>query len=201
MDYLKKYFKDYVILTAGVFIMAVAINLFLASHSLVFGGVSGLAIILVNTVYLPIWVTNIIVNIPLLIFGKKYMGNAFLVKTYYCVFLLSAFLKITSGLTHVPSDLIVASVFGGICLGIGVAITVKAGGSTGGTDSAAMILRDVLKIPLNISILMVDSAIVLLGLVFFGINNALYALIVVFFISTSVKMMSDKLDKWAFFKY
>lgn len=193
-NYLKKERQNYCYLTVGTFIVALAINMFLASHQLVFGGVSGLGIVIESLTGVEISIINVLLNTPLFIFGAKYIGKNFLVKSIFSTAMLSVFLSFTSPLRFSSTDLIVSAIFGGVLLGIGVAIVVKSGGSTGGTDMLALILSKCFKLPLAFFMFSIDTLIILSGVILFGINNALYAIIVVFCISKTVDEATIKID-------
>lgn len=192
--YLRKEAQNYCYLSFGTFLVALAINMFLASHQLVFGGVSGLGIVIESLTGISISTINVLINAPLFIFGAKYIGKDFLAKSIFSTVMLSAFLSLTSPLRFSTADLIVSAIFGGVLLGVGVGIVVKSGGSTGGTDMFALILSKCFNLPLAIFMFTIDTLIILSGVILFGINNALYAIIVVFCISKTVNEVTFKID-------
>lgn len=179
--------KNYILLTLGSLIVAISISLFFAKHNLVFGGVTGLAIVIAYPTNLSISQINILINIPLFILGIKIKGTTFFIRSVYTTSMVSVFLELTDFLKTIQTDLSVSSVFGGILLGTGVCIVALAGGSTGGTDMVAMILNKYIHVSLSRLMFFIDSIIILLGIILFGLNNALYALIVIFFISQTVQ--------------
>ena len=189
-----KIFKDFFIMTIGALIIALALNVFIANHNFAFGGVSGLAVIIYELVKIPLSVTNFIVNIPLFLIGAKLKGKNFLFKSIVATIEVSIFLFLTDGLQVIHSDNIIAAIFGGILMGTGVGIVISSGGSTGGTDLAALILNKVFKAPLSISIFFIDSSVILIGTSLFGFNNALYSLIVVVCLAKSVKYVTQNFD-------
>lgn len=136
---LKDFQKDYIFMTVGVGLVAIAINTFFASHNLVFGGVSGLAIVLEYMFGLSISSINIILNVPLFLLGARHIGKNFLIRSIYSTIMLSVFLDLTSRLQYLQTDLIVSAIFGGVILGIGVGLVVISGGSTGGSDMLALV--------------------------------------------------------------
>lgn len=177
--------NNYLYLTVGTLVSALGINT-IAAKNLAFGGVSGLSIVIEFLTDLPLSTLNILINIPLFIIGTRFIGKIFLIRSIYSTVMLSLFLNMTAIIRSCNIDLIVASIFGGIILGIGVAIVAKAGGSTGGTDMLALVLHNSTSKQLGTYIWLIDGSIILLGVAIFGINKALYAIIVVFFIGQSV---------------
>lgn len=131
---------SYAGIALGVFFMAVSLNFFLEPNTIAPGGVTGLAIIIKKITGIPVYTTNLVINIPLFIIGILTIGKAFGAKTLYATVALSFFLKIVpyEVITH---DLLLSSLFGGVLSGIGLGIVFKFGGTTGGSDLAGAILN------------------------------------------------------------
>lgn len=189
-----KPFKMYVYLTIGTLLAAIAVNLFIASNHLVFGGVSGIGIVLQALFKLPLSITNLAINIPLFLIGGKLKGRDFLIKSLYATATLSLFLKLTDSL-YGDVDLIVAAIFGGSLLGCGVGLVIHGGGSTGGTDMAALLINKVTQWPISRLIFIIDACVIATGIFFFGLNRALYAIVVVACLSNSVNITIKFLQK------
>lgn len=193
-------FKNYLYMTTGTLFAAIGIN-FMAQHHLAFGGVSGLSIVIEFLTGAPLSVLNLLINIPLFFLGIRFIGKKFLIRSLYSTAMTSLFLDITSIVRSCKIDLTVSAIFGGILLGIGVGIVAKAGGSTGGTDMLALVLHKITNVRLSTYIFCIDSGIILLGTAIFGLNKALYSILVVMCISRSVnKVMKhfDEIDKKLF---
>lgn len=127
-------------ITIGVFLLAVGLNLFLEPNTIAPGGVTGFAIVLKQITNIPVYITNLLINIPLFIIGIIILGKNFGWKTLYATALLSLFLKIIP-IEAVTTDLLLSSIFGGLVVGLGLGIVFKSGGTTGGTDLAGSILN------------------------------------------------------------
>jgi len=181
----KKYKKtlDYIFIIIGTTLIALAINLFFESNELVTGGVTGLAIIIkyISNNKIPLWATNIVVNIPLFIIGTFLKGKGFVGKTLFSTFYLSFALYYTRFIPIPTNDLLLSSIFGGILGGAGLGIVFYANATTGGTDLAASILKLYFK-HINIGTIMVfiDGIIIILGTFVFGIEKAMYAIISIY---------------------
>lgn len=186
--------KSYLSMMIGTLVAAIGINL-MACKNLAFGGVSGLAIVLEFMTGIPISALNLIINIPLFLLGMKCIGKRFLVRSVFSTAMLSVFLDLSAMARDFQVDLILSAIFGGILLGFGVAIIAKSGGSTGGTDMLAIILHDKTKKPLGNYMLLIDGSIIVLGGITFGLNKAMYSLLVVFFISRSVNETMKHYDE------
>ena len=173
-------------LIIGAFISAIGINL-IASQNIVFGGASGLAIIIQNQFKLPISVTSLLINILLFTFSWRLIGTDFLKKSLFTVVIQSFFLQITQSIQSLELDMLLVSVYGGILLGIGVGIVIESGGSTGGTDMLALIINHFCGKKISRCMFTIDAIIIILGVFSFGIHQSLYALIVIFFITKAVE--------------
>ncbi|SHH51181.1 Uncharacterized membrane-anchored protein YitT, contains DUF161 and DUF2179 domains [Caloranaerobacter azorensis DSM 13643] len=135
-----RYVVEYVGITIGTIIMALSLNLFLEPNTIAPGGVTGLAIVIKKIIGIDVAITNLAINVPLFIFGLIVLGKAFGAKTLYGTFALSFFIRILpSG--NLVNELLLAAVFGGVLMGIGLGIVFRFGGTTGGTDLAGAILN------------------------------------------------------------
>lgn len=183
---------SYILMGIGVLLMSISLGYFLAPNTIAPGGVTGFAVIIKKIFKIPIYITNLALNIPLFAFGAKTLGKSTAIKTLYATILLSLFLKILPPLvlTH---DLLLSSIFGGVLSGIGLGMVFKFGGTTGGTDLAGAILNN--KFP-NLSITtfmtMIDLFVVILaGVVEKKIEISLYSIIAMFVIMKVIDMILE----------
>lgn len=172
---------SYFSIGVGVFLMSIGLAYFLAPNTIAPGGVTGFAIVIEKTTKIPIYITNLVINIPLFILGAKILGKITALKTLYATVLLSFFLKILPPaiLTY---DLLLAAIFGGVLAGIGLGIVFKFGGTTGGTDLAGAILnRKFPSFSIATFMMMIDILVVAFaGIVERKIETSLYSVISMF---------------------
>lgn len=184
--------KNYLMIMLGITVLAIGINVYYSPQHLVTGGISGLSIILDYVFNIPLWLTNIIVNIPLFIIGIKIKGMDFAKRSIFGAAYVSVALWYTSFIPPVQADLLIASVFGGLCVGTGVGLVLRSSGSTGGTDLLAIIIKHHLKkVPINQIMMCIDGMIILVGLFVFGVEKAMYALISIFIVSKVVNTLVE----------
>jgi uncharacterized membrane-anchored protein YitT (DUF2179 family) len=167
-----KWFKSYALIAMGTFLVAVAFVFFISPDKIVPGGIYGIAIMLHHLLGTPIGLTALAFNIPLTLLGIKLLGPRFGAKTVVAFVLTSVFVD-TLYYFHgssplVPGETLVSCIFGGLLIGIGVAMTFKAKASSGGSDVIAMILQKYTRLPVGQLMMMVDSSIVVLSFVAFG---------------------------------
>lgn len=182
--------RDYIFIVFGTFLMAVAINLIFDPMEMVTGGVTGLGIVIEHLTKgiidggLPVWITNILFNVPLFIISWKVYGFRYISKTLLATGSLTLFLYLIPVTPMFEADYILSALFGGILSGAGIGFVFLAMATTGGTDMFAMLVHH--KWPyysVPQMLLLIDGAIVVAGAIVFGINRALYAVIVVFVVS------------------
>lgn len=130
---------DTVVMIIGCFLLALAINHFLDPHGIAPGGVTGLAIVLNNLTQIPVWIMNLVFNIPLFFCAIKLLkGEA--AKTFFGIAFLTVFLKILP-VQVVTDDVLLSAIFGGIIMGIALGLIFRINGSTGGTDLLALLIN------------------------------------------------------------
>ena len=192
---------NYIYIVIGATILAAGVNMFLAKIKLVTGGLTGLAIVaeyLTEKHYgkgIPLWFTNIVINIPLLAIAIKLKGKKFVGKSMFAAAYLSFALFYTSYIPAPEVDFLLASIFGGVLVGTGLGFVLRASASTGGTDLAANIIKVYLKnVPMSKIILIIDSTIILIGAFVFGIERAMYALISVYIVTKVIDSILEGIN-------
>lgn len=173
-----KKIKNFVMMTLGALIYAVAISLLLDPNSLAPGGVAGISIILSRVIPVETGTLILLINIPILILGAWKFGLKFIVSTIYCIGLTSLTTNLLGAhVGAITEDVFLASLAGGALMAVGIGTVFKAGGTTGGTDIIVKILR--LKMPhlkTGNLFLTIDAVIVTCSaFVFKDIDRAMYA--------------------------
>ena len=166
----------------GTLVMAFGTSLFLLPNQLSSGGFSGLGTITYYLLGIPLGTTTLILNIPLFIISFIKNGKKFFLNALLGTFSLSMFFNIFENLKPLTTDRFLACIYGGIIIGIGTAIILKASASTGGTDLLTQIIK-AFKPHIKISSLLVllDILIVLLNVIFFKeLEIGLYSAITIY---------------------
>ena len=182
---IKSVIKDYFLIVLGTFILAVGLNLFLVPCRISSGGISSIGTVLLYKLNIPMSVTNIVFNALLFTLGYKYVGKSSVVKTIVGIVGLSAFLEVTKFFPVFGDDLFIATVIGGVLVGIGVGLVVRVEASTGGSDFAALILKKFFPhISVANLILVIDSLIIVFaGIMFNDYMITFYSAIAMFIAS------------------
>ena len=203
----QKKLAEYLLIVAGTAVIAVSLQFFLDPDGMVPGGFTGIAIIVKELTKgivpdgVPLWVTNLILNVPMVPIVLKINGWAFAKRTVVGSLLLSFWLAVIPYVQLMEEpDLFLTSVFGGVSMGIGVGLVFLGKGTTGGTDMCGAILHHFFPyISLPKLMQLLDVVITSVGIMVFGIRIALYSIIVVYLTakisdrimegSTSAKML------------
>ena len=181
------------IITLGAVIYALAFDWFVAPNQIAMGGVTGLAQI-VNALVpvLPVGVLSILVNVPLFLAGWRLLGGRLLVSSLYAMAVSSLAIDVIAWMhTFPPMDPILATLYGGAGMGVGLGLVFSQGATTGGTDIIGKLLK--LKfpwLPIGKLVMIPDMVVVILAAVVFGtVNAALYGLIQMYLLSKVMDMI------------
>lgn len=181
------------IITLGAVIYALAFDWFVAPNQIAMGGVTGLAQI-VNALVpvLPVGVLSILVNVPLFLAGWRLLGGRLLVSSLYAMAVSSLAIDVIAWMhTFPPMDPILATLYGGAGMGVGLGLVFSQGATTGGTDIIGKLLK--LKfpwLPIGKLVMIPDMVVVILAAVVFGtVSAALYGLIQMYLLSKVMDMI------------
>lgn len=200
-------YADVILILIGTGCLALGIQWFYDPSGFVTGGFSGIAIIIrqlsleVTEGGVPLWLTNLLLNIPVFLIALKIKGKGFIGKTGFATAMLSFWLYVIPAIDMAQGDLILASLFGGGISGIGMGLVFLAKATTGGTDMVAVLIQHKLRHYSVVLIMeLLDGAIVLVGLFVFGLKCGLYAMIAIFIVSkiSDALMEGTKYSKAAF---
>lgn len=133
--------RNYCLLTVAAFIYAVAVSLFLDPNNIAPGGITGVAILINRFTNIPVGTLNMLINIPIVLLGLWKFGYKFIVSTMYTLVWITVFTNMLASYGAVTMDLLIASVIGGGLMAIALALVIKAGATTGGTDIIIKVMR------------------------------------------------------------
>lgn len=179
--------KRYIQMFIGVTILALAYNIFILPNNFVYGGVSGLAIVTKKIFGIEPSLFILVTSAILLVISYFALGWKKTAGSVVGSLLYPVMVEVTSNvalyLDFKSQELLLYALFGGLLAGIGIGLVYKAGFSTGGTDITAQIVHKYFRVSMGKSIVICDGLILLVGTFIFGINNFMYALIVLYLIS------------------
>ena len=176
----KQMIKDYALLVLGTFLAALPFPLFFLPYDIAPGGISGISTVLASASPLSVGLISFVLNVPLFLLGWQTVGRRFAVRSFIAMTLMSLFIDLVP-VRDVSGNVMLAAVFGGVLLGVGLGLVVRAGATTGGTDMAAkMIHSRVAFLSIATILFMIDGLVVAVAALAFGIEAALWALISLF---------------------
>jgi uncharacterized membrane-anchored protein YitT (DUF2179 family) len=179
---------SYLGIALGSIMMAFSIILFIKANNIVPGGVMGIANIINYLTGFPIGLTTLCFSIPIFIIGLLSLGKEVGIKTIYCNVVYAVVVDfLDNNITALTGDLFLATIFGGVLMGTGVAFILGFGATFGGTD---LIGRIVHKYVPNVSTQWImfgfDFLVILAGAIVFGPELALFSIVTIF---VSTKMI------------
>ena len=190
-----KIFIDLIFITIGAGLAAFALEEFLVPNLILDGGVNGVSIILNNLTGISLSIFIICLNIPFLILGMKTMGKEFLVKSGYGMIVFSILLEVFATKREATDDMLLATIYGGIILGIAVGIVIKFGGCLDGTEVAAILISKKTDFSLGQVVLAFNFVIYAIAGLLFGLDRALYSLLTYFICYKVIDMVVDGVDQ------
>lgn len=198
---------DYIMVIIGTGLLAMSIKCLYDPVGLVTGGFTGLCIVIKEVTEgivdggIPLWLSNLILNIPLFLVAWKVKGKRFIWRTIIGTFLLSAWIYVIPAVDLTQQDYFLVAVFGGCIGGAGMGLILLGRATTGGTEMVAVLLQHFLRHYSVVQIMQVlDAMIVLFGLYMFGLKAGMYAIVAIF-VTTKVSdglMEGFKYSKSAF---
>lgn len=177
-------FFEIILTILGSFIMAIGVSQFLLPNQLSSGGVAGLATIFYYLFNIPMGVAIAVINIPLFIFSIFKVGKTFFIKSLIGTITLSIFIDILDKLEALTNDRFLACIYGGILIGVGTAIILKANSSTGGSDMVSLLTKEYnSSIKTSNVIVIIDIVTIILNMIFFKqVEIGLYSAISIYLV-------------------
>lgn len=185
----------YLFLFIGSILTAIGLEIFLIPNNIIDGGVVGISIMLSYLSKYPLGLFIFFLNIPFLFLGYKHIGKTFVLSTLFSISSLAIWVTVLHPIPGLTEDLMLAAVFGGITLGIGVGLIIRYGGSLDGTEIIAIILDkrtgfSVGEIVMFFNLFILSSA----GLIF-GWDRAMYSLIAYFIAFKMIDITIEGLEE------
>lgn len=193
---MKQGFIRYAGLVLGAIVAAFAIETFLVPNKILDGGIVGISMILSSLFPLSLSILTVCLNIPFVLIGARQLGKRFIPRTIAAMGTFSLFLEIFRHFEiYVTGDALLATVFGGVILGMGVGLIIRLGGCLDGTESVAIIIAKRSSLSVGQFVLMCNIIIYMTAGFLFGIDRALYSLLTYFITSRLVDYISTGLDQ------
>jgi uncharacterized membrane-anchored protein YitT (DUF2179 family) len=198
---LKRLGLDSLLILSGSIIMGIGYALFLIPFHLVPGGLSGISIMLNYLFHLPVGLVIIVLNIPVLLISYRFLSRKYVFTTLAGMLSSSLLIDFFDQVLKWPKgteNMLLASIYGGLLLGLGLGLVFRGEASTGGSDVIGLILNKYLGVSVGMGIMITDFIIISAsGLVFRQLEAPLYGYIVLFISSRVIDLV---LEGWNFSK-
>ena len=184
-----------IFLATGAAMAAAALEIFLIPNSIIDGGLTGISIILNKLLGGSLSLFILILNIPFFIIGYKQMGKRFIIKASFAMLTFTYLLTVFHDVEVVTDDVILATIYGGLILGIGVGLVIKFGGCLDGTEIIAILVSKSSSISVGQVVLFFNIFIYGCAIFVFGPDRALYSLLTYFITFKLIDMVSEGIDQ------
>lgn len=183
---------EYAYITVGALLLALASTLFFDKVGLVTGGVTGICIIIKSLTNMPLWLSNTLINVPLLIIAIIIEGKKVGWRTLYGTAMLSVWLAVCDFNFVFTDNLLLVALYGGLLAGVGCGLVFRGLGTTGGTDIICVIIKHFFPyVTLGRAQVVIETIIVASGIYFFSVEKALYAVISIYICSKVLDLVLE----------
>jgi len=184
-----------IMLTIGTLIASFSLECFLIPNTILDGGITGISIIVSKLFQMPLSILILILNIPFLIVGFKNLGKNFFYRSIYSMVMFSVFLSFFSNFDSFTEEILLATVFGGAILGVGVGLVIHFGGCIDGSESVAIVISKKTNLSVGQIVLVLNLLIYIIAGFIFGFDRAMYSLLTYLITFKVIDFVSDGLEQ------
>src|SRR3954452_9627462 len=183
-----------IFITIGAIIMAYGLEAILIPNDMIDGGVTGLSMILSSVTPINLSIFLVLFNLPFFFLGYKQIGKTFAFSMLYGIVALSIATSFMHHVEPIVTDSLLAVVFGGLTLGLGVGLTLRNGGVLDGTETLALLIEK--KVPFSVGeiIMFVNVIIFSIAAFVFGLENALFSMLTYFIAFKTIDVVVKGLE-------
>lgn len=184
-----------ILITFGAILMAVGLEIFLVPNNVIDGGIAGISIMLSHLTGASLGIFLFALNLPFIFIGYKQIGKTFAFSTLYGIIILSIATTLLHPVPPFTDDLLLATVFGGIFIGVGIGMVIRSGGSLDGTEILAILSNN--KLPFSVGEIIMFFNIFILGAAGFVFtwDRAMYSLIAYFIAFKTIDLTITGLEE------
>lgn len=171
---------SWALIFVGALIYSLGLNAFLVANHLTEGGFVGISVLLLYKLKWPLGITFLLLNIPVLIPGWRLFGHEFILKTSVGVIAVSLFSWLTAKLQVPTTDPLLGALYAGVVTGLGLGLIFRTGGTTGGADIIARLVRHYWGISMGKVLFGIDLLVIASAALVIGYQTAMYSLVALF---------------------
>ncbi len=179
----KSEINNIILITFGSTFLAAGVVFFLYPAKIITGGTPGLGLLTHYLTGISIGKAMLLINIPLLLIGKKYLTNGFALRTIYSMVATSVIVDLLIYYIEFPAiqSLLLSTLYGGVCVGVGIGLVLKANASAGGTTIIARIIASKTQLKPGSVIMILDACIIIsVGVIFKNFEGVLWSIITIY---------------------
>ena len=188
-------FLSFLLITLGAALAALALEIFLVPNNIIDGGIIGISIMISYITKVKLSILTFVLNIPFLILGYKQLGKSFLIKAAYAMLVFSVLLEQFKPVPELTNDILLATVFGGLLLGIGVGFVIKFGACLDGTEVVAILINKKTSFSVGQVVMFLNFFIYSTSGLLFGWDRALYSILTYFITFKIIDMVSEGFEQ------
>lgn len=192
---IKRAWKDFFLITIGIFSAAFGFKGFLLTNNFIDGGATGISLLISAVTEIPLPLLIIVVNIPFVLMGYKIVSTKFAIKTALAIAGLALVLA-TVTFPNVTNDNLLVAVFGGFFLGAGIGFAVRGGAVIDGTEVLAIYLSRKIGSTIGDLIIVINVVIFSAAAYFLGMEIALYSMITYLSASKTLDFIVEGIDEY-----
>jgi len=192
---LKRYFKDAILITMGIFSAAFGFKGFLLTNHFIDGGATGISLLISALTKIPLYILIICVNIPFMVLAYKVMGRQFAIKTMLAITGLSICLA-TVTFPNITNDNLLVAIFGGFFLGAGIGLAVRGGAVIDGTEVLAIFVSRKFGTTIGDIVIIIKVFIFSSAAYFLSMEVALYSMITYLSASKTLDFIIEGIEEY-----
>lgn len=186
---------SYIMIILGAMLAAYSLDTFLIPNNILDGGVTGISIIISKVFSIPMSLLVILINIPFVYIGYRNLGKNFLIRTIISMLTFSLALNFFESFHEVTDEILLATIFGGVLLGIGVGLVIRFGACVDGTESVALVISKKTSLSVGQVVMLFNFIIYSIAALTFGIDRALYSVLTYFITFKVIDLVSEGLEQ------
>jgi uncharacterized membrane-anchored protein YitT (DUF2179 family) len=179
----------------GSILVAVGLEIFLIPNNIIDGGMTGISIMASYLTKIQLGVFIFVFNLPFVIVGYRQIGKTFAISTIFSVICLSIGVTLLHPVAGITKDVLLATIFGGIIMGVGVGLIIRNGGSLDGTEIIAIILEKRSVFSIGEIVMFFNLFILGISGFIFGWDRAMYSLMAYFIAFKTIDITVEGLDE------
>ena len=179
----------------GSILAATGLEIFLIPNNIIDGGITGISIMASHLTGIQLGVFIFILNLPFVLIGYKQIGKTFALSTIFSVICFSIGVTLLHPVPGITQDILLATIFGGIVLGVGVGLIIRNGGSLDGTEIVAILLEKRSAFSIGEIVMFINFFILGISGFLFGWDRAMYSLIAYFIAFKTIDITVQGLEE------